>query len=95
MSTSDLLTGNVLEYSQVHADRSLYLASLTWTRLLFRAEIVRLLLRVTFPSSVLSISIFFQCLCSKEPTLAASSFQQDRAADSGIHHIEAPRADKP
>ena len=42
MSTSDLLTGSVLEYSEVHGDRSLYLASLAWTGLLFRAEIVQL-----------------------------------------------------
>ena len=42
MSTSDLLAGSVLEYSQVYGDISLYLASLAWTGLLFRAEIVRL-----------------------------------------------------
>ena len=76
-------------------DRSLYLASLAWTGLLFRAEIVRLFYVLHFLPVFFQYLISFQCLHSKEPTLAASSFQQDRAADSGIHHIEAPRADKP
>ena len=39
MSISDILAGSVLEYSQVHGDRSLHLASFAWTRLLLRAEI--------------------------------------------------------
>ena len=63
MSTSDLLTGSVLEYWQVHGDRSLYLASLAWTGLLFRAEIVRVFtcyisLQCSFNIYLLSMFVF-------------------------------------
>ena len=74
MRTSDILTGSVLEYWQVHGDRSLYLASLAWTGLLFRAEIIWIFTcYISFQCSFNISSRFNVCIQKNPPWLPVPS----------------------